>query len=206
MHAGRLVSGLRCLGLRDSELFPDSYRIHTFFSPSGAILSRMGKKSDDNDSEPTTEFETPATAETPADPSPPPAEDETAAPSSRNRGVIAAIAGGTAVVGLLLGLFIGWFAFDDDGGKGGRGDKDRMSQMQQQRPEMGGQKRGDQSGQRGSGGRMMPGDDGGQGGQMMPGGRGGRMGEGQFQPGDVLPEPSSPSTQGGVTPQSLQQS
>jgi hypothetical protein len=166
----------------------------------------MGKKSDDKDSESATESETPVTAETPAAPSPPLAAAPAAASSSSSKGVIVAIAGGTAVVGLLLGLLIGWFAFDDDGGKGSRGDKDRMSQMQQQRPEMGGQKRSGQSDQRGSGGRMMPGDDGGQGGQMMPGGRGGRMGEGQFQPGDVLPAPSSPSTQGSVTPQSLQQS
>ena len=142
-----------------------------------------------------------ATAETPVTQ---PAAAVSPSNGSR-RGVIAAIAGGTAVLGLLIGLLIGWFAFDHDGGKGSsRGDKDRMSQ---QGPPMGGMQRGGRQ-DGGQQGGMMPG----RGGQMMPGqgnsggrnGQSGPGGQGQTGPGSG-PTPSTPSTQGGATPQSLQQ-
>ena len=96
----------------------------------------MAKHSDDETPEiPETE-EAPAVAAAPA-------ETPAAATSARGgkKGVIAAIAGGTAVVGLIVGLLIGWIAFDNGGHDGGgRGDKDRMSQ--QQSPGKGGQQRG----------------------------------------------------------------
>jgi len=143
-----------------------------------------------------------ATAENPV--TPPPAA--TVPSNGSSRGVVAAIAGGTAALGLLIGLLIGWFAFDHDGGKGSpRGDKDRMSQ---QGPPMGGMQGGGQQ-RGGQQGGMMPG---GGGGQMMPGqgnsggrnGQSGPGGQGQMGPGSGA-TPSTPSTQGGATPQSLQQ-
>ena len=143
----------------------------------------MGKNSKDKTSE---SSDTAATAETPAvateaATSPPPAP--AAASSGASKGVVAAIAGGAAVVALLLGLLIGWIAFDDDGGHGGRGDKDRMEQKQQG-PGMGNQRGGGQKG------GMMPGD-----------------GRGQMRPDNAIPiEPTAPTTQGSVVPQSLQQS
>jgi hypothetical protein len=38
LHARGLVSRLRSGFLKNSELFPDSHRIHTFLSPSAVIL------------------------------------------------------------------------------------------------------------------------------------------------------------------------
>lgn len=169
----------------------------------------MGKKTDDTTPETPDSNEVPATDETPvaaaddgATPPPPetPEVDATASGGS-SKGVVAAIAGGTAVLALIVGLLIGWIVFDGDGGRGGRGDKDRMSQKQQG-PGMDRQKGGDQKG------RMMPGPGGresGPGGQMMPGqDGGGRQGRGQMTPDGATPTtPSAPSTQ--ATPQGLQQ-
>ena len=151
------------------------------------MLNFMGKKSDDKASESTSESEAPTTETQAATPPPPatPSSPGTASSSGR-KGVIAAIAAGTGVAGLLIGLFLGWIVFDDEGGKGGRGDRDRMGQMQH-RPGMDGERRD---------------------GRMMPGGGGGRPGRGQLEPGSgTSPSaPSPPSTQGSVTPQSLEQS
>jgi hypothetical protein len=153
------------------------------------MLNFMGKKSDDKASESTSESEAPTTETQAATPPPPatPSSPATASSSGR-KGVIAAIAAGTGVAGVLIGLFVGWIAFDHEGGKDGRGDRDRMGQMQQQRPGMDGERRD---------GRMMPG-----------GGEGGRPGRGQVDPGAGTPPsvPSPPSTQSSVTPQSLEQS
>ncbi len=155
----------------------------------------MGKNSKDKTPETSGTTESSATAETSvaaaeAATPPPPQTPPTAqtASSGASKGVVAAIAGGTAVVALLLGLLIGWIAFDDDDGHGGRGDKDRMEQKQQ-RPGMGNQRDGGQKG------GMMPGD------EMMPG-----QGRGQMRPDNAIPiEPTAPTTQGSVVPQSLQQ-
>ena len=166
----------------------------------------MAKHSDDENPETPVSEEAPAAAEALAETVAP------AAPATHgNKGVIAAIAGGTAVIGLLLGLFIGWFAFDNSDGHGGRGDKDRMSH--QYSPGKGGQQRGGQQGGK-QGGRMMPDDDmmpGAGGGQMMPGSGGGQMMPGRGgqpgQQGSVPPAPNTAPTTPGTqaTPQSLQQ-
>ena len=151
----------------------------------------MGKNSKDKTPETSGATESSATAETPTaatEAAAPPPPAPAAASSGASKGVVAAIAGGTAVVALLLGLLIGWIAFDDDDGHGGRGDKDRMEQKQQ-RPGMGNQRGGGQKG------GMMPGD------EMMPG-----QGRGQMRPDNAIPiEPTAPTTQGSVVPQSLQQ-
>jgi len=117
---------------------------------------------------------------------------------SLGRGRLAAIGGGAAALGLVLGLLIGWFAFDD-GGNGNDRHSDRGRMSQQQGPGGGHQ---DGGGMRG--GNMSPGQGGGQmpGGGMMPGG-------GQMRPDNAIPieptTPSTPSTQGSTVPQSLQQ-
>jgi hypothetical protein len=156
----------------------------------------MGKNSKDKTPESSETTDSSATAETPvaaseaATPAPPENPPTAqAASSGASKGVVAAIAGSAAVVALLLGLLIGWFAFDVDDGHGGRGDKDRMEQKQQG-PGMGNQRGGGQKG------GMVPGD------EMMPG-----QGRGQMRPDNAVPiEPTAPTTQGSVVPQSLQQS
>ena len=149
----------------------------------------MARHSDDETPETPDTVEAPATAETPV--TTPPA----AVPAqSGNKGVIAAIAGGTAVAGLLFGLLIGWIAFDNGGNDGdGRGDKNHMSQHHQS-SRKGRQQDGGQPG-----GRMMPGAGGG---QMMPG-RGGQGGQQGSAPSAPDTAPTTPGTQ--ATPQALQQ-
>jgi len=134
----------------------------------------------------------------------PPAESSGSS-GSLSKGRLAAIAGGAAAIGLVLGLLIGWFSFDNGGDGGGRhNDRGRMSQ--QQGPGRGHQD-GGPMGDDQFGGPMGPGRNGG---QMMPG-----SGGQQIQPGQgnqVVPSlpsipanPTTPSTQGTVVPQSLQQ-
>ena len=140
----------------------------------------MSDTSGTPETNPTTEQESVADSATEA-----PAQD-----GSMSRGKLAAIGGGAAAIGLVLGLPIGWFAFDDGGSGGGR-HEDRGRMSQQQGPGGGHQ---DGGGMRGGG--KMPG-----GGQMMPGQGGGKM-----MPDNSIPiEPTTPTTQGSVTPQSLQQ-
>ena len=125
-------------------------------------------------------------------------EDSSPPTSSLSRGRLAAIGGGAAAIGLVLGLLIGWFAFDS-GGNGGDRHSDRGRMSQQQRPgrdrQDGGQMRGGPMGPGQQSGPMMPGN-GGQ--QMLPG-----------QENQVVPPmpsaPTTPSTQGTVVPQSFQQ-
>ena len=103
---------------------------------------------------------------------------------SMARGKLAAIGGGAAAIGLVLGLVIGWIAFDDGGNGGGRRD-DRGRMSQEQGPGGG---RQDGGGMRG-GSKMMPGD-----------------GRGQMRPDNANPiDPTAPTTQGSVVPQTLQQ-
>jgi hypothetical protein len=111
---------------------------------------------------------------------------------SRRR--LAAIGGGLGAFGLVLGLFIGWFAFDDGGSGGDRNNgRGRMSQQQgpaRDHKEGGPMKRG-----RLDGGQMMPGD----GDQQLP-----PAGADQGVP--TTPSTELPSTSSSVVPQSLQQS
>lgn len=134
------------------------------------------------------------------------ADSATEAPAEKGslgRGRLAAIGGGAAALGLVLGLLIGWFAFDD-GGKGNDRHNDRGRMSQQQGPGRGHQDGGQMGGGQFGGGQMGPG--GMQGGQMMPGNGGSQSGPGQgSQVTPSTPAPSTPSTQGSTVPQSLQQ-
>jgi len=148
-------------------------RIHTFFSPLGPMLLSMSETETPNP-------ETPAVDVAAATP--------TTAPKS-GRGKLAAIAGGAAAIGLVIGLGIGWLGFSDDHHEGRRGG-----------PAMSQQGRGGQGGQNGGG--QMPQGRGGNsgGGQMMPGGQGQQMPNG---PRGQMPQPDT-NAQGGATQQSPQ--
>jgi hypothetical protein len=76
-------------------------------------------------------------------------------------------------------------------------------EQRQQGPARGNQRGGGQKGGMMPGDEMMPGAESGQGGRgrMMPG-----QGRGQMRPDNAIPiEPTAPTTQGSVVPQSLQQ-
>ena len=52
---------------------------------------------------------------------PPPPESPAATSTKSNRGKIAAIGGGAAALGLVIGLGVGWLGFGDDHSSNGRG-------------------------------------------------------------------------------------
>ena len=178
LHPRGLVSRLRSGVLRISKLFRDSYPIHTFLSPLGSILYPMSETPE------TPTPETPAappTVETPAATAAPTAAPVAAVPAKSGKGKLAAIAGGAAVIGLIIGLGIGWLGFGDDH----HDDRRNQPAMSQQGPGGRGQQSGGGQTQQGPGGQMMPGGRG----QMGPQGSNGQ---------------TDPNAQDGTTQQSPQ--
>lgn len=157
----------------------------------------MTDTSGTSDTEPTT-TEDEAAVESPT--------DSSGSSRTLGRGRLAAIAGGAAAIGLVLGLLIGWFSFDNGGGSDRHNDRGRMSQ--QQGPGGGHQDGGQMKGGRMDGGSMNGGPmgPGMQGGQMMPGNGGQQIQPGQGnQVAPTAPSTTAPSTSGSAVPQSLQQ-
>ncbi len=144
----------------------------------------MSKHSEDTTPE---QPATPPTAETPA--TPPPAAAPVAAAPKSGRGKLAAIAGGAAAIGLIIGLGIGWLGFGNDHHEGRRGGPSMSQQMPSGRGQMG----GDDQMPQGRGGRSG-------GGRMMPGGPGQQLPNGP-QTQDNL---SVPNAKGGTTQQTPQ--
>ena len=149
-------------------------------------MSSMSKHSEDTTPE---DLPEPPTAETPT--TPPPAAAPVAAAPKSGRGKLAAIAGGAAAIGLVVGLGIGWLGFSDGHDEGRRGGPSMSQQMPGGRGQMGGD---DQMPQSRGGGH------GGGGGRMMPGGPGQQMPNGP----QTQDNQSTPNAQGGSTQQTPQ--
>jgi|GEM_PF-6807791 len=153
----------------------------------------MSKHSEDTTPE---QPATPPTAETPA--TPPPAAAPVAAAPKSGRGKLAAIAGGAAAIGLIIGLGIGWLGFSDGHDEGRRGGPSMSQQMPGGRGQMGGDDQMPQS----RGGSHGGGGHGGGGGRMMPGGPGQQLPDGpQTQDNQSVPNAKGGTTQ--QTPQTL---